>query len=47
MISVWFIGGILLMSLGLVGVYIGKTFDQVKERPTFIVAEEVNIGAGP
>jgi dolichol-phosphate mannosyltransferase len=43
MISVWFIGGILLMSLGLVGVYIGKTFDQVKGRPTFIVAERINL----
>lgn len=42
MISVWFIGGILIMSLGLVGVYVGKTFDQVKGRPTFIVAECVN-----
>mgnify|MGYP000856249092 CR=1 FL=1 len=42
MISVWFVGGIILMSLGLVGVYVGKTFDQVKGRPTFIVAECVN-----
>lgn len=43
MISVWFIGGILLMSLGLVGVYVGKTFDQVKDRPTFIVADSLNM----
>lgn len=46
MISVWFIGGILLMSLGLVGVYIGKTFDQVKDRPTFIVADTLNTELG-
>jgi len=44
MISVWFIGGILMMALGLVGVYIGKTFDQVKGRPTFIVAQSVHRG---
>jgi glycosyltransferase involved in cell wall biosynthesis len=42
-LSLWFIGGVLMCSLGVIGIYIGKTFDQVKGRPMFIVAEKVNI----
>ena len=40
--SIWFLGGVLLMSLGVCGIYIGKIFSQVKNRPVFIVAEEIN-----
>ena len=29
-LSLWFIGGVLMCSLGILGIYIGKTFDQVK-----------------
>lgn len=42
-LSVWFIGGMLMFSLGIVGVYIGKTFDQVKGRPVFISADRRNL----
>ena len=38
-ISILFIGGIFLLSLGVVGAYIGKCFNQVKGRPSFIVQE--------
>lgn len=41
--SIWFVGGLILLVLGIVGLYIGKIFDQVKERQLFIVANEVNI----
>ncbi len=41
--SIWFVGGLILFVLGIVGLYIGKIFDQVKERQIFIVAEKVNI----
>ena len=40
--SIWFIGGLLLMSLGVCGIYIGKIFSQVKNRPVFIISEEIN-----
>ena len=42
-ISVWFICGILLSLIGVVGVYLGKTFEQTKGRPTFVVDDKINI----
>jgi len=41
--SIWFVGGMILFVLGVVGLYIGKIFDQVKERPLFIVRETLNV----
>ena len=42
-ISIWFLSGLLLMVLGIVGLYIGKTFEKVKNRPLFIIMDTVNI----
>lgn len=36
-ISIWFIGGIQLLSIGLIGQYVGKTYVEVKHRPRFNV----------
>lgn len=41
-ISVWLAVGIISMMLGITGIYIGKIYDRVKGRPTFIVAETTN-----
>jgi len=41
--SIWFVGGLLLFMMGILGLYIGKIFDQVKGRPVFIVSETINI----
>ena len=41
--STWFVGGILLFVMGILGLYIGKIFDQVKGRQIFIVKDKVNI----
>lgn len=41
--SIWFVGGLLLSVLGIVGLYVGKIFDNVKNRPSFIVKEEINV----
>ncbi|MEE1279648.1 MAG: glycosyltransferase family 2 protein [Oscillospiraceae bacterium] len=38
-ISIWALGGIQLLSLGLVGEYIGKIYKEVKARPKFIIDE--------
>ena len=39
MASIWFIGGSLLSSIGIVGIYIQKVFEETKRRPNFIVRE--------
>jgi dolichol-phosphate mannosyltransferase len=41
--SIWFVGGLILFVLGITGLYIGKIFDQVKERQLFIVRDTLNI----
>ena len=41
MLSIWFVGGVVLMALGIVGVYIGKVFMEVKHRPRYSINEEL------
>lgn len=36
-ISLWGIGGLILLSLGIIGEYVGKIYMEVKERPRFII----------
>jgi len=40
--SIWFVGGLMLLMLGVVGLYVGKTFENVKRRPTFIIKNQIN-----
>lgn len=42
MCSVWFIGGLQLLALGIIGEYVGKIYAEVKQRPRFIVADFIN-----
>ena len=42
MVSMFFLFGILFGILGTVGIYIGKIFDQVKNRPLYIIDEIIN-----
>lgn len=37
--SIWALGGIQLLSLGVIGEYIGKIYNETKRRPRYIVAE--------
>lgn len=37
MISIYFMGGIITALLGVIGIYLGKTFDETKKRPLYIV----------
>ena len=39
MCSIWFIGGLQLLGIGLIGEYIGKMYKEVKRRPRYIVEE--------
>ena len=41
--SIWFTSGLPLSMFGIVGLYIGKIFDQVKGRPNYIVRNTINI----
>jgi polyisoprenyl-phosphate glycosyltransferase len=41
--SIWFMGGLILFVLGILGLYIGRIFDQVKERQLFVVSNTLNI----
>jgi len=45
-ISVLFLGGVQLISLGVIGEYLGRMYEEVKGRPLFLVAEEIGIERG-
>lgn len=42
MVSVWAIGGLILLALGVVGEYIGKIYLETKARPRFIIEQFLN-----
>ncbi len=39
--SLWFIGGLLLLSIGIIGEYIGKIYTEVKHRPRYIIEKSI------
>lgn len=43
MISFWFLSGIIITLIGMLGLYVGRIFDQVKDRPVFIVQQTLNL----
>lgn len=40
-LSIWLIGGIQLLSLGVIGEYIGKIYNETKQRPRFIISDKL------
>jgi len=43
MVSIYFIGGLLFANMGILGLYIGKIFDETKSRPLYIIQEKINL----
>ncbi len=43
LVSIWFIGGMIMFILGLIGLYVGKTFEGVKNRPIYLTDKKVNL----
>lgn len=41
MLSIWFIGGLQLVSIGLIGEYVGKIYSETKRRPRYIIETEL------
>lgn len=42
-LSVWFLSGVIMTILGMLGIYVGKVFEKVKERPVFIIQNKCNL----
>lgn len=42
-VSMWFIAGIMIMVMGIVAVYVGSIFDEVKRRPSYLISEKLNV----
>ena len=40
-ISIWFLSGIIIFVFGIIGLYVGKIFENVKNRPSYIVKEKI------
>lgn len=43
LISIWFIGGMTMIAVGITGIYIGKIYKEVKQRPHYFIEKEVNL----
>ena len=41
MLSVWFIGSVITIGIGIIGTYIGKMYTEIKHRPLYIVADSL------
>ena len=46
LISLYLIGGIIMMFLGVIGLYIGRIFDETKNRPLYVVKDRRNFDEG-
>lgn len=38
-VSLYFLGGIIISILGIIGIYLGKTFDEAKKRPLYLIRQ--------
>lgn len=45
MVSIFFVAGLLFANLGVLGLYVGRVFDETKRRPLYAVRERLNLPA--
>ena len=41
-LSISFFSGVIIMILGMLGLYLGQVFDQVKNRPLYVIQNKIN-----
>lgn len=41
-VSIWFLSGLIIFTLGIIGLYVGKTFEGIKKRPIYIIDKKIN-----
>jgi polyisoprenyl-phosphate glycosyltransferase len=41
--SMWLLAGVMLFCMGIIGLYVGRVFENVKSRPIFIVRDQLNL----
>jgi len=42
MVSIWFLGGVIITNLGIIGLYIGKIYDETRKRPIYVISKKIN-----
>lgn len=42
MVSIYFVGGLLFSNIGMLGLYLGKVFDETKNRPLYVIKQKRN-----
>ena len=47
MVSLWMLGGILLANLGILGLYLGRVFNEVKNRPLYVIRQRLGAFESP
>ena len=45
-ISIYLLGGMILIVLGMIGIYIGNIFEESKGRPLYVIREQMNLNEG-
>ena len=46
-ISIWFVGGTILVALGVIGEYVGKAYKEVKNRPRYLIEDIIDSEHAP
>jgi glycosyltransferase involved in cell wall biosynthesis len=46
-VCVLFLGGVQMIAIGILGEYIGRIYEEIKQRPLYVVREKIGIDSGP